>query len=174
MRWTQRSPTQLSQATVNAMIHSFDGNLRSQRALQDLATVFDLTGFHFEIARGALRSSEVGLSFDATSDAAPKAFRWSARSTMHASIRTTCCAASRSRWKPTVFHLHFDCWTTTASHGSLMNQIAELPVEAAQALKRLRPQWRVDDVSSVELLVGGYTNDNFALTYRDADYVLRS
>ena len=54
-----------------------------------------------------------------------------------------------------------------------MNQIAELPVEAAQALKRLRPQWRVDAVSSVELLVGGYTNDNFALTYRDADYVLR-
>ena len=48
------------------MIHSFDGSLRSQRALQDLATVFDLTGFHFEIARGALRSSEVGLSFDAT------------------------------------------------------------------------------------------------------------
>ncbi len=28
-------------------------------------------------------------------------------------------------------------------------------------------------MSNVELLVGGYTNDNYALTYRDADYVLR-
>ena len=49
------------------MIHSFDGNLRSQRPLRELATAFDLTGFDFEIARGALRSSEIGLSVDATS-----------------------------------------------------------------------------------------------------------
>jgi len=54
-----------------------------------------------------------------------------------------------------------------------MNQIIELPADAVQALKRLRPQWRIDDVGNVELLVGGYTNDNYALTYRDADYVLR-
>ena len=54
-----------------------------------------------------------------------------------------------------------------------MNPIIELPSEAAAALKRLRPQWQLDEVGHVELLVGGYTNDNFALTYRDADYVLR-
>ncbi len=54
-----------------------------------------------------------------------------------------------------------------------MNQIVELPSEAIAALKRLRPQWQIDAVSEVELLVGGYANDNFALTYRGADYVLR-
>jgi aminoglycoside phosphotransferase (APT) family kinase protein len=54
-----------------------------------------------------------------------------------------------------------------------MNQIVELPNDAALALMRLRPQWRIDDVGKVELLVGGYTNDNYALTYRNADYVLR-
>ena len=54
-----------------------------------------------------------------------------------------------------------------------MNRIIELPGDAAQALKRLRPQWRIDGVSNVEVLVGGYTNDNYALTYRDAGYVLR-
>jgi hypothetical protein len=58
---------QLSKATVTSVIHSFDGNLRSQRPLRELATAFDLTGFSFEIARGALRSIETGLSLDATS-----------------------------------------------------------------------------------------------------------
>jgi aminoglycoside phosphotransferase (APT) family kinase protein len=54
-----------------------------------------------------------------------------------------------------------------------MNQIVELPSDAAAALKRLRPQWQIDEVAGVELLEGGYTNDNYALTYRDSDYVLR-
>jgi aminoglycoside phosphotransferase (APT) family kinase protein len=54
-----------------------------------------------------------------------------------------------------------------------MNQIVELPNDAAAALKRLRPQWQIDEVAGVELLEGGYTNDNYALTYRDSDYVLR-
>lgn len=54
-----------------------------------------------------------------------------------------------------------------------MNQIVELPSDAAQALKRLRPQWQIADVAGVELLEGGYTNDNYALTYRYSDYVLR-
>jgi aminoglycoside phosphotransferase (APT) family kinase protein len=54
-----------------------------------------------------------------------------------------------------------------------MNQIVELPSDAVQALKRLRPQWQMDEVGGVELLEGGYTNDNYALTYRDSDYVLR-
>ncbi len=54
-----------------------------------------------------------------------------------------------------------------------MNPTIELPSEAAAALKRLRPQWEAGGVGRVELLVGGYTNDNYALTYRDADYVLR-
>jgi thiamine kinase-like enzyme len=56
---------------------------------------------------------------------------------------------------------------------SRTNPIVDLPSDAALALKRLRPQWRIDEVSDVELLVGGYANDNYALTYRDADYVLR-
>ena len=54
-----------------------------------------------------------------------------------------------------------------------MNQIVELPADAVAALKRLRPQWQMDEVAGVELLEGGYTNDNYALTYRDSDYVLR-
>lgn len=54
-----------------------------------------------------------------------------------------------------------------------MNQIVELPTDAVRALKRLRPQWQIEDVAGVELLEGGYTNDNYALTYRDSDYVLR-
>ena len=54
-----------------------------------------------------------------------------------------------------------------------MNTIIELPSEAAAALKRLRPQWDLSSVGGVELLIGGYTNANYALTYRDADYVLR-
>src|SRR5258705_1065789 len=54
-----------------------------------------------------------------------------------------------------------------------MSQVVELRADAEQRLKRLRPQWRLDGVSNVELLVGGYTNDNFALTYRESDYVLR-
>jgi|SRR6187399_975663 hypothetical protein len=58
---------QLPQATVTTVIHSFDGNLKSLRPLPELATAFDLTGFSFEIARGTLRSMEVGLSLDATS-----------------------------------------------------------------------------------------------------------
>ncbi len=58
---------QLPQATVTAVIHAFDGNLRSQRPLPELATAFDLTGFSFEIAGGGLRSVEAGLSLDATS-----------------------------------------------------------------------------------------------------------
>jgi hypothetical protein len=49
------------------MIHAFDGELRSQRPLQDLATTFELTGFDLQIARGALRSGEMGLTVDATS-----------------------------------------------------------------------------------------------------------
>ena len=53
------------------------------------------------------------------------------------------------------------------------NQIVDLPNEAASALKRLRPQWQLDAVTDVELLPGGYANDNYQLTYRDADYVLR-
>ena len=60
-----------------------------------------------------------------------------------------------------------------ASRGSPMNQIIELPPDAAQVLRRLRPQWRMDDVGNVESLLGGYTNDNYALTYHNADYVLR-
>ena len=48
------------------MIHPFDGSIAAQRPLPDLATVFDMTGLGFEVARGALRSSEVGLSIDAT------------------------------------------------------------------------------------------------------------
>ena len=54
-----------------------------------------------------------------------------------------------------------------------MNGIIELPSEAATALKRLRPQWDLAGVGGVELLVGCYTNDNYALTYRGSDYVLR-
>jgi Ser/Thr protein kinase RdoA (MazF antagonist) len=53
------------------------------------------------------------------------------------------------------------------------NQIIDLPNEAASALKRLRPQWQLDSVSDVELLPGGYANDNYQLTYRGSDYVLR-
>ncbi len=54
-----------------------------------------------------------------------------------------------------------------------MNTTLVLPSEATAALKRLRPQWDLSGVGRVEWLVGGYTNDNFALTYRDSDYVLR-
>src|ERR1700750_851731 len=54
-----------------------------------------------------------------------------------------------------------------------MNQIIDLPDEAVSALKRLRPQWQLDAVADVGLLPGGYANDNYQLTYRDADYVLR-
>ena len=54
-----------------------------------------------------------------------------------------------------------------------MNQTIELPGDAGHALQRLRPQWRIGDVANVELLVGGYSNDNYSLTYRGADYVLR-
>jgi len=54
-----------------------------------------------------------------------------------------------------------------------MNLMVELPGDAAAALKRLRPQWQLNAIGPVELLVGGYSNDNYALTYRDADYVLR-
>ncbi len=48
------------------MIHGFDGNLRSQRPLRELATAFELTGFDLQIARGALQSGEVGLTVEAT------------------------------------------------------------------------------------------------------------
>ncbi len=54
-----------------------------------------------------------------------------------------------------------------------MNRISELPNDAVQALQRLRPQWQLDTVGNIEPLAGGYANDNYALTYRDADYVLR-
>ncbi len=139
MRWTQRSPTSYRKPLAltrsgDAMIHSFDGKLRSQRPLQELATVFDLTGFDFEIARGALRSSEMGLSVDATSS--PSRRRCAGRQDRRRvpRSRTTCCVDSRLRWKRTAFHLHCDCWTPTALHGSPMNQIVELPAEASQAL----------------------------------------
>ena len=49
----------------------------------------------------------------------------------------------------------------------------ELPNEAALALKKLRPQWQLESVTAVELLPAGYANDNYQLTYRGADYVLR-
>ncbi len=54
-----------------------------------------------------------------------------------------------------------------------MNQIIELSHDAAQILRQLRPQWRLDAIDNVEHLAGGYTNDNYALRYRDAEYVLR-
>jgi len=54
-----------------------------------------------------------------------------------------------------------------------MNPTIELPIEATSALKKLRPQWQIDAVSDVELLPGGYTNDNYSLTYQRAEYVLR-
>ena len=54
-----------------------------------------------------------------------------------------------------------------------MNPIADLPHEAALALKRLRPQWQLDAVADVGLLPGGYANDNYEFKYRDAEYVLR-
>ena len=50
---------------------------------------------------------------------------------------------------------------------------AELPNDAALALKKLRPQWHIESVTDVELLPAGYANDNYQLTYHGADYVLR-
>jgi hypothetical protein len=49
------------------LIHAFDGNLDSPRPLQELETVFDMTGLAFEIVRGTLQSNEAGLSLQATS-----------------------------------------------------------------------------------------------------------
>jgi thiamine kinase-like enzyme len=49
----------------------------------------------------------------------------------------------------------------------------ELPDAAAAALQRLRPRWRVSDVHAVAPLEGGYSNDNYALSYQNSDYVLR-
>ena len=49
----------------------------------------------------------------------------------------------------------------------------ELPNDAALALKKLRPQWRIESVTAVQLLPAGYANDNYRLTYLGADYVLR-
>jgi aminoglycoside phosphotransferase (APT) family kinase protein len=49
----------------------------------------------------------------------------------------------------------------------------ELSNEAALALRKLRPQWQVGAISAVELLPAGYANDNYQLTYRGSDYVLR-
>jgi aminoglycoside phosphotransferase (APT) family kinase protein len=53
-----------------------------------------------------------------------------------------------------------------------MLRLADIPA-ASGALQRLRPQWRLADVRDVEHLAGGYSNDNYALSYRDAGYVLR-
>jgi Ser/Thr protein kinase RdoA (MazF antagonist) len=50
--------------------------------------------------------------------------------------------------------------------------LIDVPVAAA-ALQRLRPRWHVADVHDVERLPGGYSNDNYALRYQDAAYVLR-
>src|SRR5215510_2986463 len=53
-----------------------------------------------------------------------------------------------------------------------MVALTDIPAASA-ALRRLRPQWRLDEVHDLEHLVGGYSNDNYALRYQDAAYVLR-
>src|SRR5262245_52430111 len=53
-----------------------------------------------------------------------------------------------------------------------MLALSDLPAASA-ALLRLRPQWRLEDVHDVEHLAGGYSNDNYALSYQDAAYVMR-
>ena len=40
-------------------------------------------------------------------------------------------------------------------------------------LQRLVPDWQSDEVNQVEFLEGGYSNNNFRLTYQQNDYVLR-
>lgn len=47
-------------------MHAIDGRIVLPHPVRDLATVFDMTGFGFEIVRGALRSTEVGLSVETT------------------------------------------------------------------------------------------------------------
>lgn len=51
------------------MRHAIDGRIVLQRPLLDLATVLDMTGLGFEMVRGALRSTEVGLSIETISSA---------------------------------------------------------------------------------------------------------
>lgn len=48
------------------MNHTFEGTLDLRRPLRDLATVFDMAGFGFDVVRNALKSNEAGLSFEAT------------------------------------------------------------------------------------------------------------
>jgi aminoglycoside phosphotransferase (APT) family kinase protein len=45
--------------------------------------------------------------------------------------------------------------------------------EFVQALAGLMPDWRIDDVTDVEYLPGGYSNNNYAFSRADARYVLR-
>src|SRR4051794_9553429 len=94
-------------------------------------------------------------------------------STLRGTIPKTCCRAWRWHWMPMESVSRCACSTTAAIRESRMNPIIDLPADAVLALKRLRPQWQMDGVSDVELLVGGYANENYALTYRDSDYVLR-
>ena len=45
--------------------------------------------------------------------------------------------------------------------------------EVLSHLKQLCPDWDVGDVEHIEYQSGGYSNQNFALTYRERRYVLR-
>ena len=48
-----------------------------------------------------------------------------------------------------------------------------LPIAAARALGQLEPDWPLTEVSNVEWLSGGYSNDNYAFEFAGRSYVLR-
>ena len=50
--------------------------------------------------------------------------------------------------------------------------MSELPAAAERVLGQLEPDWSLAEVSNVEWLSGGYSNDNYAFEFAGRSYVL--